>query len=162
MGLELTTPRSRVLWSSNWTSRAPLHRYFISTDGIKNRHLGILFKVRKVTTSKRTQNYNITKGGTWVLSQLSLWLLILAQVVISGSWDQAPRWASHSFPSRGSACPSPSPFAPPPTHARSLSLSLFPYQINKIFKIIITIKLTNSREGGEVGVTFHIRTLNIP
>ena len=33
--------------------------------------------------------------STWGFSQLSVWLLILAQVMISELWDQVPHWAPH-------------------------------------------------------------------
>ena len=53
------------------------------------------------------------------LSWLGVWLLISSQVMISGAWDWAPHWASHSA---GSLL-SPSPY--------SCALSLF--KINKHF-----------------------------
>ena len=71
--------------------------------------------------------------GSWWSSQLSVQLLVLAQDVISGSWDQAPHWALRSVKNLLEIV-SPSLFLSLSTsHLCSLSLSLF--QINKsIFK----------------------------
>ena len=56
-------------------------------------------------------------GAPGWLSQSSCHLLIMAQVMISGSWDQAPHWAPHS--SGRFFLPTPAP-----AHMSSLSLSL--------------------------------------
>ena len=66
-------------------------------------------------------------GGTWV-SQLGVRLLILAQVMISGSWDWALSQAPHSLESFwGSVSPS----APNPAHA----ISLMHKQIKYIYSV---------------------------
>jgi len=66
-------------------------------------------------------------GAPEWLSQLSVWLSVLAQVVVSGSWDGAPRRALCS--AQGLLVPLPLLL---PLSLLSLSLSL--RQINKIFK----------------------------
>ena len=47
------------------------------------------------------------------LSWLSVWLLILAPIMTSGSWDWAPHWAAEEF--------SPCFYLSPPTHGWTLS-----------------------------------------
>ena len=64
---------------------------------------------------------NFQAGGTWGLSQLSIQLLVSAQVVISGSWDW-PHGAPCSVRSLLEfSLPLPLPL--PPMHTFSLSLS---------------------------------------
>jgi len=69
------------------------------------------------------------KGSLGWLSQLSLQLFILAQVMISESWNQAPHWALHWVQSPLVPLPL---LLPPPTPVLSLSLS--PPQINIFLK----------------------------
>ena len=65
-------------------------------------------------------------GSPGWLSRLSTWLLILAQVLISGTRDQAPRRGR--LHAQWGVCFSP-PSAPP---ALSLERALFLYQINNL------------------------------
>lgn len=39
--------------------------------------------------------YKHHSRDTWVPPSIKCWLLILAQVIVSGLWDQAPYWAAH-------------------------------------------------------------------
>ena len=70
-----------------------------------------------------------SNGAPRWLSLLSVRLLVSAQVMISGSWDQAPHPASAPC-SVGSLLLSPSPSAPPSACTHSLSL----FQINSFKK----------------------------
>lgn len=51
--------------------------------------------VRKCHREQRKGILTIAPRGTWCLSQLDVWLSILAQVSISRSWVQALYWAPH-------------------------------------------------------------------
>jgi len=62
----------------------------------------------------------VISGAPGWLSWLSVRLLILVQVVISGSWDQAPHWVLCSMGVCLRFCLSPSPSAPPPALSFSL------------------------------------------
>ena len=77
------------------------------------------FYTCRASDSKRSE----TGVPVWY-SELSVQLLVLAQVVIWGLWDRAPSWTQH-WPQSLLKLLSPSPFAVPilhPTYPLSLSL----------------------------------------
>ena len=106
----------------------------------------ILTQTLFITAKAGNRGMSINKrlvGGLVIelgwLNPLNVWLLILAQVMTSGSWDWAPGQALHSV---GSLREDFSPSAPPPACACALSLPVS--KINKyILKKIIGDWLSN-------------------
>lgn len=62
----------------------------------------------KVSNSSFKSKGHLVGSPGW-LNRLNFWLLVLAQVIISGSWDGAPSWALHSAQSL--LVPSPLPLS---------------------------------------------------
>lgn len=100
-----------MIWPSTPKNKSP-DLYFIIPIA---RFTVLFWKVKDTHTIRNSQF-----SGLW-LSWLHIGLLVLAQVMISGSWDWAHSWAPHSVGSLLS--PSSSPSAPLPTCEDSLSLS---------------------------------------
>ena len=59
----------------------------------------VQIKERRLSSEKegclKSPLKGLGRGAPGWLSWLNVWLLILAQVMISQTWDQAPRWALH-------------------------------------------------------------------